>query len=663
MIVISIPLVCILFCMIALVSFQRQRNDLNDWILRAFHAGSSIQAVITLLVDAESGTRGFLLTHDATYLEAYYKLERELPRRLARLKASVGDSASQLKRVESITALSQQRMSLLQSIIAAGGSDDFKDRFTHDRSLMNAIKREFVEMRAKESALWITRTAAETILRNRLSIAMYAAALFSLLAGTLASALFVTGIVERSQLLRLNAERLVCGEPLLCLPQGADEIGQLGAVLAESSELLRRREGELRELNQELELRVKERTAQLAQEAAERGRSEDQLRHAQKMDAVGRLAGGIAHDFNNILTIITGYGQLLCGRLRADAWAHERLERILRAADHAASLTRQLLAFSRRQVIQPEVVDLNSTVSRVHELLGRLIGEHIELQLLADAKLDPVRVDEGQIEQVMINLAVNARDAMPTGGKLTIETHNVELDEAYCQAHLNCAPGRYVMLAVSDSGHGMSAEVQEHIFEPFFTTKEVGQGTGLGLSIVYGIVKQCGGTIWVYSQVGIGTTFKIYLPAAAGTLDVITARASVVDGSDGGTILLVEDEPALRQMTHEILVAAGYIVLEADGPDAACRLCQERSAPIDLLLTDVIMPKMNGRELANELQAKYGVTKVLFMSGYTDDVIFQHGVLDTGVDFLEKPFTPDALCLKIRTVISREEPQACLSSR
>ena len=386
-----------------------------------------------------------------------------------------------------------------------------------------------------------------------------------------------------------------------------------------------------------------------AEEALQR--SEEQLRQSQKLEAVGRLAGGVAHDFNNLLTVITGYSDLLLRRVGVDEGARSKIGEIKKAAERAASLTRQLLAFSRKQVLEPKVIDLTETVADMDKMLKRLIGEDIQLVTLLDPRLGRVNVDPGQIEQVLMNLCVNARDAMPEGGKLTVETKSVYLDAAYARSHDSVRPGWYVMLAVSDTGHGMDAETRERIFEPFFTTKEQGKGTGLGLSTVYGIVKQSGGNIWVYSEVGHGTTFKVYLPVVESQVsaEAEAPAPQVQRGSE--TILLVEDEEAVRVLLQDILEAEGYTVLVAPNGHEALHACEQRGGPIHLLLTDVVMPGMSGRELVERLTERCAAAKVLYMSGYTDDAVVRHGVLDEGVNFLQKPFTPDAVLRKVRETL------------
>ncbi len=384
----------------------------------------------------------------------------------------------------------------------------------------------------------------------------------------------------------------------------------------------------------------------------ERKQLEEQFHQAQKMEAVGRLAGGVAHDFNNLLTAILGAADLVLDSLTAGAPEREEVEEIRKAALRAADLTRQLLAFSRQQVIAPTVLNPNEVVANMDKLLRRLLGEDVELRTRLTPDLATVKADPSQLEQVVLNLAVNARDAMPTGGKLTIETQNAELDEAYVRGHISAQPGPYVMLAVSDTGIGMDAATQARIFEPFFTTKAIGKGTGLGLATVYGIVKQSGGWIWVYSEPGHGATFKIYLPRV--TEAVAPAAPSPpppasVRGSE--TVLLVEDDDLIRNLVQRVLKANGYRVLVAANGREAEQVAEQHAGPIHLLMTDVVMPGMNGREVAERLAAARAGVRVLYLSGYTDDAIVHHGVLEAGVAFLQKPFTPAVLGRKVREVL------------
>ena len=378
---------------------------------------------------------------------------------------------------------------------------------------------------------------------------------------------------------------------------------------------------------------------------------EDQLRQAQKMEAVGMLAGGIAHDFNNLLTIITGYSQLILNGLGEGDTNRGPVEQIMKAGERAAALTRQLLAFSRRQVLQPKVMDLNQLVAGLGVMLRRLIGEDIDLRLVMGPELGRVNADPGQLEQVIMNLAVNSRDAMPKGGTLTIETANSELNAGYVKSHIAVRPGPYVLLAVSDTGIGMDEETRAHLFEPFYTTKTEGRGTGLGLSIVFGIVKQSGGNIEVYSEPGQGTSVKIYLPRVEQVApdEEEGFHQAMPRGTE--TVLLVEDEDMLRRLVRETLEREGYTVLDAATPAEAQRICQAFKGPIHLMVTDVIMPKLNGRELAERVARVHPEMRVLYMSGYTDNAVVAYGVLQGAMPFLQKPFTPSALTRKVREML------------
>jgi PAS domain S-box-containing protein len=390
----------------------------------------------------------------------------------------------------------------------------------------------------------------------------------------------------------------------------------------------------------------------VATEITERKRLEEQLLQSQKMEAVGQLAGGVAHDFNNILTAIVGYTDLLAAELGSNVRQLEDLEEIRKAARRAAALTRQLLAFSRKQVLEPRIIDVNAVVLNLDKMLRSLISENIELKTDLADNLGAARADPNQIEQVIMNLAINARDAMPDGGTVTIETGNVTLDDAYAAQHVSVIPGEYVMLAVSDTGCGMDEKTQSRIFEPFFTTKPAGRGTGLGLSTVYGIVKQTGGNIWLYSEPGKGTTFKIYLPAMAALPEDIGKVAPAEAPRRGaGTVLVVEDDEQLRRLTHRALDAQGYTVLVADRGGTALDIARRHKGEIDLLLTDVIMPDTNGRKLAETIRAARPGMRVLYMSGYPDGAIASHGMLEPGVAYLAKPFTTEAITRRVREVL------------
>jgi nitrogen-specific signal transduction histidine kinase/ActR/RegA family two-component response regulator len=387
-------------------------------------------------------------------------------------------------------------------------------------------------------------------------------------------------------------------------------------------------------------------------DVTERRHLEDQLRQAQKMEAVGQLAGGVAHDFNNLLGVITGYSDLALREIDPQHRARQRVEEIRKAAERAAALTRQLLAFSRKQILQPRVLDPNAVVTDVERMLRRLIGEHIQLVTVLAQNVGTVKADPGQVEQVIVNLAVNARDAMPGGGKLIIGTANVELDEGYVRRHADARPGPHVVLSVSDTGHGMDAVTLSRVFEPFFTTKGAEKGTGLGLSTVYGIVKQSGGHVTVYSEPGHGTTFKVYLPRVDEPLEPRLDRAVGEQASRGTeTVLLAEDEESLRLMFREVIERAGYVVLEAASPEAAFAVSESHEGPIHLLVTDVVMPRMGGQELARRVLAIRPDVRVLYVSGYSFDGVGQQGLLEPGTNFLEKPFTAEALLRELRRIL------------
>lgn len=391
----------------------------------------------------------------------------------------------------------------------------------------------------------------------------------------------------------------------------------------------------------------------IVRDVSERRQLEEKLRQSQKMEAIGRLAGGVAHDFNNLLTVMILYGELLLGQIDHNPVTENAVNQIVKASEKASLLTRQLLAFSRQAVLEPKVLNLNDIVQETEKMLRRLIGEDVNFLTLLEANLNLVKVDPGHLEQILFNLAVNARDAMPQGGKLTIETRNVELDEVYARLHPEASPGQYVSLTVSDNGIGMSPDVKSRIFEPFFTTKGPGEGTGLGLSTVYGIVRQSGGLIEVYSELSLGTTFKIYLPIYVEATPVNSHSLPIIATRGTETILLVEDEEEVRDISVVVLQEYGYRVLSAASGAEALALAETHKGMIDILVTDVVMPEMSGRQLADTLTARYPHLKVLFLSGYTDDAIVHHGVLKSEVAFLQKPFTLNSLRKKVREVLDQ----------
>jgi PAS domain S-box-containing protein len=384
----------------------------------------------------------------------------------------------------------------------------------------------------------------------------------------------------------------------------------------------------------------------------ERRRLEEQYHQAQKMEAIGRLTAGIAHDFNNMLTVINGFADLAQSQLQPDDPVQEMMAKIRQSGQRAADLVRQLLVFSRKQLIEPRVLNLNSIVTDMDKMLRRIIGEDIDLRTILMPDLWPVKVDATQIGQVIVNLAVNARDAMPEGGRLIIETANVMIDEGYLPHHFGMQPGRYVLLAVSDTGCGMSKDIQGHVFEPFFTTKPLGKGTGLGLATVYGIVKQSGGDIWLYSEEGIGATFKIYLPSIDEPVPLPDQpEIGPVIPTGNETILLVEDDSGVRELIQQVLRRLGYTLVAAQNGREALRVVAHHAEPIHLLITDVIMPGMTGKVLAEEIHQTRPGLKTLFISGYTDEAMASHSILDPGVAFLQKPFSPTALARKVRAVL------------
>ena len=426
----------------------------------------------------------------------------------------------------------------------------------------------------------------------------------------------------------------------------------------------KRAEDAMRESHAALERRIEERTSELKNQIAGRERAEsalahtaEQLRHAQKMEAIGRLAGGVAHDFNNLLSVIQSASSLALSSLGDREEVHADLREIQLAAERAGRLTGQLLAFGRRQLLEARIVDLNEIIAGIRQMLVRMIGEDIELRHVSGSALRKVRVDVGQLEQVILNLVVNARDAMPRGGRLTLETSNVDFDDEYAETHPEVTAGPHVMLAVSDTGIGMDRATQERIFEPFFTTKEQGKGTGLGLSTVFGIVKQSGGSIFVYSEPGRGATFKIYLPRAEERRAGSDARMPAVQApATGETVLVAEDDDQVRAVVRRVLGRAGYRVIEARSGGEALALAERHGDAIDLLVTDVVMPEMGGPELGAALKSRRPKLRLLYMSGYTDDSVLRHGILEGEVTFMQKPLTPDLLLRKVREALDSAPP-------
>jgi two-component system cell cycle sensor histidine kinase/response regulator CckA len=456
------------------------------------------------------------------------------------------------------------------------------------------------------------------------------------------------GGFEALQLLKESGHDL----PFILVSAVVSEETAVAAMKAGAHDYIMKRN--LARLAPAIERELREAQTRVARKAAETAlrQSEEQLRQVQKIEAIGRLAAGVAHDFNNILTVITGHSELLSRQLDADDPRRKNAEQIEKAAYRAAGLTRQLLIFSRKQVIEPRVLNLNTVILNIKKMLRRLIGEDIEFCTLLDPAAGHIKADPGQIEQVIMNLAVNARDAMPNGGKLTITTANTTQDKNHLKNFPDMGAGDYVMLAIADTGTGMSEEVKAHLFEPFFTTKPSGKGTGLGLATCFGIVKQNTGHINVHSELGSGTTFKIYFPQVQSAIEPLRVRNLPTEVAGGNeTVLLVEDEPVVRELAVATLREKGYTVVEAVNGEEGLRLVQQHDGKIDLVLTDVVMPVMGGKEMADALRTSHPDTKVLFTSGYTEDALGHHGVLRPGIVFLQKPYMTATLARKVREVL------------
>jgi PAS domain S-box-containing protein len=543
-----------------------------------------------------------------------------------------------------ISGLDDERVALEA---VRSGAQDYLVKGRIEGQLLARVLRYAIERKRAEEALREREAYYRTILEH-IGDAVFIAAPDSRYLDVNPRACELTGY-SREELLRLRISDTYAAEERAAAAALVSEVATGRPVVLERS--LVRKDGTVLTVESNARRLPDGRLLGAVRDITERKKLEDQLRQAQKLEAVGRLAGGVAHDFNNVLTAIFGYVDLVLEDVPAGSPPRQDLEEIRKAAERAAGLTRQLLAFSRQQVLQPVVLNVTDVVQDIDKMVRRLVGEDVAVRLNLASDVGNVRTDPGQLQQVIMNLVVNARDAMPTGGKLLIETDNADLTEQYAELHQPVTPGRYVMLAVSDTGTGMTAETRARIFEPFFTTKEKGRGTGLGLSTVYGIVKQSGGYIWVYSEPGRGTTFKIYLPRVDAPAEPVAAprEAGTLAGTE--TILLAEDDAMLRPLTKGLLERLGYTVLEAENAHQALAATRAHGGPIHLLVADVVMPGPSGRDLARRLTESRPDTKVLYVSGYTDDAIVQHGMLEPGLNFLQKPFTPAALARKVREVL------------
>jgi PAS domain S-box-containing protein len=715
--------------LIGVVSFLSLRSlvQSSERVTRMREVLARSSHIDALLSDAETSQRGFLITGDPVYLEAYESAAASLPGEIDSLRAATRGDPRQAERVGRLNNLAATRIQVMEAGIDArrkGGIEGGRAWVAADRGrqIMEQVDQVLNEIKSEEEKLSYGQDQAA---RKSAMVAM-----LLIVAGTASALLFL--LVSR-RVIRRDIHRRADMEQALRaardeLEHRVDErTAELQAVIETSPlaiaamdnagnitiwntaaerlfgytrdemigkpyrpldkedeasylEIMRRVTAGQPVVGYEVQRRRKDGTPVdvaiysaplqdrnrslgvlgVIADLTEQKRLHDRLRQSQKMEAIGKLAGGIAHDFNNLLTAITGYTDLLYLRLPGEIGKRE-LSEIRKSADRAASLTRQLLAFSRQQMLQPKIINVNDVLSNLSSMLGRLIGEDIELCASLDEDVGPVKADPFQLEQVIMNLAVNARDAMPRGGKLTIETANVDIDPGYARTHPDVAPGPYVMIAVSDTGIGMDTETRGRIFEPFFTTKELGKGTGLGLSTVYGIVKQSHGHMWVYSEPGQGATFKVYLPRTVADSEAppdaaVPPAPTSKRGSE--TVLIVEDEASLLHLVAEIMQDSGYNVLPAHGPKDALRVLHEHPQEIHLLLTDVVMPGMSGRALADQVLAERPGTRVLYMSGYTDNAIVHHGVLDAGVTYIQKPFTPDTLTRKVREVLDTTQVSA-----
>ncbi|MCC6919286.1 MAG: CHASE3 domain-containing protein [Alphaproteobacteria bacterium] len=581
-----------------------QQERAFDWVSHTLQARDRIRSVFSQVRDAEASHRGYLLTGDEVYLARYRDAAKEIPASLSVLAETVRDNPAQVASLGRLRAAVDERLQVLERLAALRGAGDGPAALqvfieSGKEQTLTTIRDETEAMLSAEAALLATRRDETSSLTSRVRISLLVT--FGLIA-----LLGVSAMVEARRRLK--------------------ETAKARDLLAEAN-------------------------ARLHAEAASRAAAEAQLRQSQKMESLGQLTGGIAHDFNNMLSIVIGSLDLARRRLRSDPdKAEAAIGHALDGAQRAASLTSRLLAFSRQQPLAPTVSDVNKLVSAMSELLRRTLGEQVEIETVLAGGLWRVFADAPQIESAVLNLAVNARDAMPEGGKLTIETANAYLDDKYAAEHAEVSAGQYVMLSVSDTGTGMSAQTIERAFDPFYTTKGVGKGTGLGLSQVFGFVKQSGGHVKIYSELGQGTTVKIYLPRFAGEAAVAgeTAPAAISRGTE--SILVVEDEDSVRRVTVDTLRELGYTVVHASGGTAALALFAQNNK-IDLLFTDVVMPEMSGRALADEALKLRPDLKVLYATGYTRNAVVHNGMLDAGVAFMTKPFTMEQLAQKVRAVL------------
>jgi two-component system cell cycle sensor histidine kinase/response regulator CckA len=679
-------------------------------VARSLEVREKLSELNAILVAGESGQRGYILTGDQFFLAPYRQASAKIPIILKNLRELTADNLRTLSLIANLEPLINQEVLLLEQGISlmAEGNREAAVRFIKSgtgRKLLTDIQSSIAFINKTEDQLLAQRQAAAKANNHKLLFTIIIGSIFSfgILSVIFYFLLGEIGLRRRTERdLRLSEERLRAfmeNSPAISFMK--DEFGRYVYFNGLIQQILVHKPGDLVGLTdydlwplevaqsfQEGDLSVLSEQKPLEMSATlpdkdgnlhsflvykfpipnfsgrrilggvavditRQKQLEQQFNQAQKLEAIGRLAAGVAHDFNNLLTAIIGYAELLRLELSQGDALESPLQEIIKAGQRAAALTQQLLAFSRKQMLQPKPLNLNDVVGEMEEMLHRLISEDIQISVLLTPDLGAALADPVQIEQIILNLVINARDALPRGGQITLETANVLLDEGYSQSHPEVTPGPYVMLAVTDNGEGMDAQTKARIFDPFFTTKEVGQGTGLGLSSVYGIVKQSDGHIWVYSEPGLGTTFKVYLPrmeADSEPLHVEAAPGELPRGWE--TVLVVEDEEAVRTLIIQALKKSGYTVLAAPQGEEALAVCAGHPGPVHLLLADVILPKINGPELAAQLKTTYPELQVLFMSGYSDNTVFHHGVLDAEVNFLQKPFSVESLIRKVHEVLT-----------
>jgi PAS domain S-box-containing protein len=767
--VVALPVTALLLAMVVFYQFERQLEQAQAAVEQTFEVRSALRRVLIMMVNAETGIRGYMLTRNPEFLAPYRSAQQDLPHTFQTLESSLRpEQSAGLAQVQGVASVLLKAFEDSREDTAANRIAEAQAHLQGDNANMDVLRRELNAMQDRQQALTAQRTAEMEVAERRLRAAIFAGGAFGLLGGVLAALIFTTGITKRVRRLESGALDVAYGLPIEQEVSGRDELSRLERTLKDTSETLSRQSEELKASKSDLEVRVAQRTAELGRayeelreanevreavihssplaiwaidlegnvtfwnpaaeeifgwneeevvgkplpivppdqteeylrwlesfrrgdmvngmerkrqrkdgttidvaiwtaplrdragnargtiaidtDISQRKLLEEQFRQAQKLEAVGRLAGGVAHDFNNLLTIIQGYTEMIAMEAEEAPSLLEYANEIQYASERASGLTGQLLAFSRRQISQPKVLDLNEVVTHAMKMLRRIIGEDIEIASHLEPELGKVKVDPVHIDQVIMNLAVNARDAMPNGGRILLETSNYQLDAEYVGWHAGVEQGSYVMLAISDSGIGMTAETRSRLFEPFFTTKEAGKGTGLGLAIVYGVVKQAGGEIMVYSEPGKGTTFKIYLPMVDQPAS-FAARERTTEIRGSGTVLVCEDDPKIRRLVAAMLTRQGYRVLTAEDPDQALQVATAEGE-INLLLTDIVMPRISGVELARAMRQMRPGLRVLYMSGYTDNQMNDGWVLDEDIPFLQKPFTASALASKVREAMA-----------